>query len=177
MRRKIYLSIIIVVISFVNGLAQKISTTQFGDIKSKMNNVEVSKLNPKQLTVMDVSNEDMPEQDITINGITYHVVYYNNLKTKKLEVYSVSSTSKNLSTLSGIKVGSTLNDLWKNYKNYDISVKNNFDTRNNENSKRIFILNDIDNGSSLYFYLNKNTISEIKLVNESAYLNNNIYEN
>lgn len=177
MRSKIYLSIIIIIISFINGSAQKISTTQFGDIKSKMSNDEVSKLNPKQLTVMEVTNKDMPEQDITIKGIAYHVVYYNNLKTKKFEIYSVSSRSKNLSTLSGIKVGSTLNDLWKNYKKYDISVKSNYDTRNNENSKRIFILNDIDNGSSLYFYLNKNIISEIKLVNESAYLNNNIYEN
>lgn len=171
MRSRIYLSMIVVVINFVNVLAQKISTAQFGDIKNTMSFEEVSKLNTRENYIVEKTNEEMLGQHIIINEIPYHVVYYKNLKTKKFEIYSVSSSSKNLSTLSGIKVGSTLSDLWKNYKKYDISVKNDYD------SSRVFILNDTDNGSSLVFYLESNKIIKIKLVNESAYLNNNIYEN
>ncbi|WP_313304753.1 hypothetical protein [Empedobacter sp.] len=44
------------------------------------------------------------------------------MKTKQFEVCMVSSVSSKLLTLSGIKVGSSLDDLWKAYKKYDISV-------------------------------------------------------
>lgn len=161
------------IISFINTSAQQISTTKFGDILRDMNYEQVSNLYSKKNSVLETTNKDMPEQNITVNGVAYNVIYYKNLKTNKLEVYSVSSSSKNLSTLSGIKVGSTLSDLWLKYKKYDITLRNDYETK----TGRVFELNDIDNGSALLFYLVNNKITKIKLVNESAYLNNNIYEN
>ena len=88
----------------------------------------------------------------------------------------VSSTNSSLSTLSGIKIGSTLSDLWKIYKKYDISVQNIFEDEETK-STRVFTINDLDNGCNLDFYLKNNKVVKIALMNESGYLNNNIYEN
>ena len=156
-------------------LAQKISTAKFGDIAYNMSQREVASLSNK-LALYDTTNEQMPEQDIVINGIKYHVSYYNNLKKKQFEVYMVSSTNPSLSTLSGIKIGSTLSDLWKIYKKYDISVQNIFEDEETK-STRVFTINDLDNGCNLDFYLKNNKVVKIALMNESGYLNNNIYEN
>ena len=118
----------------------------------------------------------MPEQDIELNGIKYHISYYKNLKTKQFEVYTVSSVSAQLSTLSGIKIGSSLDDLWKAYKKYDISVQDIFEDDETK-SVRAFAINDLDNGCTLDFYLKNNKVVKMVLSNESGFLNNNIYEN
>ncbi|MGV0926961.1 hypothetical protein ACTS9K_07250 [Empedobacter sp. ULE_I145] len=102
--------------------AQKVTTSKYGDISYEMKQKQVAALTPNQLALYDVNNAEMPEQDIELNGIKYHISYYKNLKTKQFEVCMVSSVSSKLLTLSGIKVGSSLDDLWKAYKKYDISV-------------------------------------------------------
>lgn len=176
MHKIIFYIIIFLFSALVN--AQNISTSTFGSIQINMSFEEVSRLNPNQLAVLETTNEDMPVQDITINGIKYHIVYYKNLVNKRTEVYSVTSTARTLKTLSGIKIGSSLKDLWNVYKNYDVSIRNSSDNeKGTENATRVFILNDIDNGCYLAFYLSNNLVTRIALVNESGYLNNNIYEN
>lgn len=157
-------------------LAQKVTTSKFGDISYEMTQQQVAVLNPDKLTVYDINNVDMPQHDIVVNGIKYHVIYYKNLKTKQFEVYTVSSVSAQLSTLSGIKIGSTLDDLWRNYKKYDISVQEVLED-DEIKSSRVFMINDLDNGCSLVFYLINNKVVKMELSNESGFINNNIYEN
>lgn len=156
--------------------AQKVTTSKFGDISYEMTQKQVAALTPNKLALYDVNNPEMPEQDIELNGIKYHISYYKNLKTKQFEVYTVSSVSAQLSTLSGIKIGSSLDDLWKAYKKYDISVQDIFEDDETK-SVRAFAINDLDNGCTLDFYLKNNKVVKIVLSNESGFLNNNIYEN
>ena len=156
--------------------AQKVTTSKFGDISYEMTQKQVAALTPNKLALYDVNNPEMPEQDIELNGIKYHISYYKNLKTKQFEVYTVSSVSAQLSTLSGIKIGSTLDDLWRNYKKYDISVQEILED-DEIKSSRVFMINDLDNGCSLVFYLINNKVVKMELSNESGFINNNIYEN
>lgn len=157
-------------------LAQKVTTSKFGDISYDMTQAQVAVLNPNKLSVYDINNIEMPEHDIIVNGVKYHISYYKNLKTKQFEVYKVSSLSTKLSTLSGIKIGSTMDELWKYYKKYDISVQNILEDDETKSS-RVFTINDLDNGCSLEFYLINNKVVKMQLSNESGFLNNNIYEN
>ena len=158
------------------GFAQQVSTAKFGDIAYNMSQKAVASLDKKYLATYDVNNPEMPEQDITVNGIKYHVSYYKNLKTKQFEVYMVSSASPKLYTISGIKVGTTSDELWKVYKKYDISVQEVMEDDETKSS-RMFSINDIDNGCTLGFYLKNNKVVKMILSNESGYLNNNIDEN
>lgn len=155
--------------------AQKVTTSKFGDISYEMTQKQVAALTPNKLALYDVNNPEMPEQDIELNGIKYHISYYKNMKTNQFEVYTVSSSDQKLSTLSGIKVGSTLEDLWKSYKKYDISIQEGREDKETK-STRVFMVNDIDNGCTLSFYLKNNVVAKMMLSNESGYLNNNIYE-
>jgi hypothetical protein len=156
--------------------AQKISTSKFGDISYNMSQKQVAAFSPTKLATYDVNNPELPEEYVAINGVHYHITYYKNMKSKQFEVYMVSSTSDKLSTLSGIKVGSTLDDLWNNYKKYDISIQQ-VEVDDETKSNRMFTINDTDNGCNLGFYLKNNKIVKIVLSNESGYLNNNVYEN
>ena len=88
----------------------------------------------------------------------------------------VSSASPKLYTISGIKVGTTSDELWKVYKKYDISVQEVMEDDETKSS-RMFSINDIDNGCTLGFYLKNNKVVKMILSNESGYLNNNIDEN
>lgn len=156
--------------------AQKVTTSKFGDISYEMNQKQVVLLTPDKLAMYEISNVNLPEHTIVVNGIKYHITYYKNLKTKEFEVYQVSSLSPKLATLSGIKIGSTLDDLWKNYKKYDISVQDILEDDETK-SNRIFTINDLDNGCSLQFYMINNKVVKMELLNELGYLDNNIYEN
>ena len=128
--------------------AQKVTTSKFGDISYEMTQKQVAALTANKLALYDVNNPEMPEQDIELNGIKYHISYYRNLKTKQFEVYMVSSVSAQLSTLSGIKIGSSLDDLWKAYKKYDISVQDIFEDDETK-SFRAFAINDLDKDQML----------------------------
>ncbi|WP_312922640.1 hypothetical protein [Empedobacter brevis] len=174
MLNRVYLTASLFVLSSLL-FAQKVTTSKFGDIGYTMSQKQVAALTSDKLAVYEVTNKYMPEQDITVHGIKYHISYYKNMKTNQFEVYTVSSSDQKLSTLSGIKVGSTLEDLWKSYKKYDISIQ---EGREDEETKstRVFMINDIDNGCTLSFYLKNNVVVKMMLSNESGYLNNNIYE-
>ncbi|MBF0596491.1 hypothetical protein [Faecalibacter rhinopitheci] len=162
---------ILIVVTILIGnfsLAQRVSTANFGPVNYKMTDQQIYSLNPDKLAVFDVNNPDMPEQDININGVNYHVVYYKNLYSKKNEFFSVESEGKELITLSGIKIGSSLDDLWKVYKNNSISYLGTDDNR-------YFTFYDLENETELIFYLKNNKVWKIKLSYEKGYLNNNIY--
>ncbi|WP_334125674.1 hypothetical protein [Empedobacter brevis] len=175
MLNRVYLTASLFVVLSSLLLAQKVTTSKFGEIVYTMSQKQVAALTPDKLAVYEVTNKYMPEQDIIVHGIKYHISYYKNMKTNQFEVYTVSSSDQKLSTLSGIKVGSTLEDLWKNYKKYDISIQ---EGREDEETKstRVFMINDIDNGCTLSFYLKNNVVVKMMLLNESGYLNNNVYE-
>lgn len=176
MPRKIVIISALFVLCSTVTFAQKISTSKFGDITYNMTQKQVEALNQDKSTAPKSADDEMMEQDVVVNGIKYHLRYYKNLKTKQSEVFMVSSTSTKLSTLSGIKIGSTLDDLWNLYKKYDISVQK-IESDDETKSNRLFFLNDIDNGCVLDFYLKNNKVVKIALSNDSGYLNNNIYEN
>lgn len=71
---------------------------------------------------------------------------------------SISTTSKNIKTLSGIGIGSTLEDLWKAY-----SSKYNVFLDKSNNNNREFRIDDRENGVILTFSLKNEIVTTIRL--------------
>ena len=78
-------------------------------------------------------------------------------------LYEVKTKSTKIKTLSNLGVGSTLDELWKAYKNYNISVWQTWDEKTEKYSttERVFQLNDHDASTAIYFYLRNDKVYEI----------------
>lgn len=83
----------------------------------------------------------------------------------QVQLYEISTRSASVKTLSNIGVGSSLDDLWKAYKNYNVSIWRMWDQKTEKYSTtdRVFQLNDHDAGTALYFYLRNDKVYEITL--------------
>lgn len=164
--------VVFVLFFSILSFGQMISTTKLGDISYQANINEVAAIANLQLIATIEREDNFSELNTDINGIEYQILFYENNVKKVREVFSVSSKDKNLSTLSGIKIGSTLQDLWKNYKKYNIRLF----TENVDNIDcRVFRILDFENGSYLDFYLKNNRVVEFKLINNQGYYDNYIY--
>ena len=78
-------------------------------------------------------------------------------------LYSITTTTPKIKTLSNVGVGSSLEDLWKAYKNYNISIGNIWDEKTEKytTTERVFQLNDYEVGTAIYFYLRNDKVYEI----------------
>lgn len=56
-----------------------------------------------------------------------------------------------------------MEDLWKAYKNYNISIGNIWDEKTEKytTTERVFQLNDYEVGTAIYFYLRNDKVYEI----------------
>uniref|UniRef100_UPI0028AEE97A hypothetical protein n=1 Tax=Empedobacter sp. TaxID=1927715 RepID=UPI0028AEE97A len=110
----------------VVGFGQ-ISTTRMNELKIGMRPFEVLKLLGEEIAAI----VDEGETNITLKGIDYTIEIRSGYLSKtENDTYlsSISTTSKNIKTLSGI--GSTLEDLWKAYSSkYNVFL----DKSNNNN--------------------------------------------
>lgn len=104
---------------------------------------------------------DEGETNITLNGIDYAIEIRSGYLSKtENDTYlsSISTTSKNIKTLSGIGIGSTLEDLWKAY-----SSKYNVLLDKSINNNREFRIDDRENGVILTFSLKNEIVTTIGL--------------
>lgn len=140
----------------VVGFGQ-ISTTRMNELKIGMRPFEVLKLLGKKIAAI----VDEGETNVTLKGIDYTIEIrsgYLNKTENDTYLSSISTTSKNIKTLSGIGIGSTLEDLWKAYSSkYNVLL----DKSNNNN--REFRIDDRENGVILTFSLKNEIVTTIRL--------------
>lgn len=140
----------------VVGFGQ-ISTTRMNELKIGMRPSEVLKL----LGNKPVAIADENETKITLRGIDFTIEIRSGYLSKtENDTYlsSISTRSKNIKTLSGIGIGSSLEDLWKAYSSkYNVLL----DKSNNNN--REFRIDDRENGVILSFSLKNEIVTTIGL--------------
>lgn len=138
------------------GFAQ-ISTMRMNELKIGMRPSEVMKLlGNKPMAIADNS-----ETKITLKGIDYIIEIRSGYLSKTdndTYLSSISTTSKNIKTLSGLGVGSSLEDLWKTY-----SSKYNVFLDRSDNNYREFRIDDKENGMILNFNLKNEIVTKIEL--------------
>ena len=158
--------------AFVAGIAlqAQVSTTRINDIKLGMKLSELEKLTGQKFK-LKLNEYGYPEGDLTIvsKGVTYKVGLTSNGDgngANNLSVYSVKSTDSSLKTLSGIKIGSTLDELISKYKNLNISIYDGYDdvSGNRTKSFRYFNVDDHDTGSMLQFKLVNGKVSSFDVM-------------
>lgn len=140
----------------VVGFGQ-ISTARMNELKIGMRPSEVLKLLGKKPAAI----VDEGETNITLKGIDYTIEIRSGYLSKtENDTYlsSISTTSKNIKTLSGIGIGSTLEDLWKAY-----SSKYNVFLDKSNNNNREFRIDDRENGVILTFSLKNEIVTTIRL--------------
>lgn len=138
------------------GFAQ-ISTMRMNELKIGMRPSEVMKLfGNKPMAIADDN-----ETKISLKGIDYTIEIRSGYLSKtENDTYlsSISTTSKNIKTLSGIGVGSSLEDLWKAYsEKYNVFLNKSLD------NYREFRIDDQENGTILLFQLRNEIVTKIEL--------------
>ena len=84
-------------------------------------------------------------------------------------LYSVRSKDKTLKTLSGIKVGSTFDELLNKFKDYNIEISDSWDDNGNRTkTERLFTINDYDAGTYLVFTLKNGKVTEFYVSNNEG---------
>lgn len=99
-------------------------------------------------------------------GAEFHLSFIESENEKEQPIYilhQITTKSKNIKTLSNIGIGSSLDDLWKAYRNYSISLWNSWDEKTEKFStkNRTFQLSDHELGSVIYFDLENDKVVEI----------------
>ena len=158
------------------GLQAQISTTRINDIKLGMKLSELEKVIGQKVK-MKLNEDGYPEDPVTVvsKGVTYKISLSSTgeegANASKLSVYMIKSSDSSLKTLSGIKVGSTLDDLISKYKNLNISIFDGYDEKTDKRTKafRYFNVEDYDAGSILQFNLvNDKVVSFDLMYNEGC---------
>ncbi|WP_413532558.1 hypothetical protein [Empedobacter brevis] len=164
--------------AFIAGIAlqAQVSTTRINDLKLGMKLSELEKLIGQKLK-LKLNEYGYPDGDVKIvsKGITYKVGFTTNgeegINPSVFTVYSIKSSDSSLKTLSGIKIGSSLDELINKYKNLNISIYDGYDDKTDKRTKafRYFNVDDYDNGSMLQFYLvNDKVVSFDVMYNEGC---------
>lgn len=164
--------------AFLVGLClqAQVSTTRINDIKLGMKLSELEKVIGQKVK-MKLNEYGYPEEPVTVvsKGVTYKVSLTTNgeegANASKLSVYMIKSSDSSLKTLSGIKVGSSLEDLISKYKNLNISIFDGYDDKTDKRTKafRYFNVEDYDTGSLLQFYIvNDKVVSFEVMYNEGC---------
>lgn len=163
--------------AFVVGIASQaqVSTTRINDVKLGMKLSELEKLIGQKVKVK-LNENGYPDDDVTIvsKGVTYKVNLIGDGESTSLanfKIYTVKSSDSSLKTLSGIKVGSSLDELLSKYKNLNISIYDGYDDKGEKRTKafRYFNIEDYDAGTLLQFKLvNDKVVSFDVMYNEGC---------
>ncbi len=149
-------------------LNAQISTTRMNDLKLGMTLSEAESKTGQSLELSKGEEDWAYNTKIIQKGTEFILRFIENSgddDSIHYSLYEIETSSENIKTLSKIGVGNTLDDLWKAYKNYNISVWKSWDSETETYSERerIFQLEDLDAGTVLYFYLRNNKIYKISL--------------
>lgn len=166
---------LILLILFVSmpSLFGQISTTRMNDIYLQSTIPQVEKIVGHQLDFYE-SLGYAKEVKVEHKGASFDLSFTEIYSQTSGDLYwglsSISTTSKNIKTLSKMGVGNTYDDLLKTYRNFsDFSVTDGWDEETGEinKNKRIFSLN--DEGNILIFYLKNEVVYKISLfINEGC---------
>lgn len=169
--KKILFVIVLFICFFGNA---QVSTIRMNDIKLGMKLSDFENLTGKKVK-FKVDNHGHPVIPVFVElkGVFYKVTLISDSLTNQLSdkfyVYSIESSDPSLKTLSGVKVGSTLDDLYSKYKNYTISIFDGHDGKTNQRTKafRYFTLFDKDEETTLKFRLVNNKVVSIEIFYEN----------
>lgn len=150
------------------ALSAQISTTRMNDLKLGMSLSEAESKLGHPLELSKGEDNWGYTTKISHKGAEFQVRFIENQNENGMTYYSlyeVETTSSAVKTLSKIGVGSSLDDLWKAYKNYSISIWKMWDekTEGYSNTERVFQLQDNDASTVLYFYLRNDKVYKISL--------------
>lgn len=151
------------------GLSAQVSTTRINDFRLGMPKTQLEKIVGKSINLNIVNDYPSESTHVVFKGIVYEVYFSldydeNGNKQTDYKLYSVKAKDKSLKTLSGIGVGSTLDDLIKVYKDYNFEVSDSWDDKGNRTKTlRSFSINDYDAGTYLVFTLKNNQVIEFFL--------------
>ena len=144
----------------------QVSTTRINDFRlgDKISDLEKIIGKPIHLNLED-GYQTSPGYVIH-KGVVYEVYFNpayddNGQQLDEYTLYSVRSKDKTLKTLSGIKVGSTFDELLNKFKDYNIEISDSWDDNGNRTkTERLFTINDYDAGTYLVFTLKNGKVTE-----------------
>jgi hypothetical protein len=156
--------------AFVAGIAlqAQVSTTRINDIKLGMSKTELEKAIGQKIK-LQLNENGYPDGESTVvsKGITYKVVFSSDGESgNNFKVYTVKSSDSSLKTLSGIKIGSSLDELLSKYKNLNISIYDGYEDKSGNRTKafRYFNVEDYDAGTILQFKLVNGKVSSFDVM-------------
>lgn len=171
---KTLLFFILLFLGFTPIAAQEnfdISTLRMGDFTLNMSKPEIDKLT--RSTPISFTSKDETYKNIAVKylGETIDLIIAQSFDKQGMydggyEITSLSTKSKKFSTKSGMKIGSTKEQLLETYKNYpNFCVSHLWDEKTNRQSstQSLFILNDTDASTLLQFHLNNGIVSQISV--------------
>lgn len=163
--KKYLFSLFLVVASL--SFAQ-ISTQRMNDIRLRTKLSEVEKTVGQKLELAKKMDDWLYKTTVSHKGAELELGFNQFTDENgqvRIELYEISTTSTAIKTLSKVGVGSSLDDLWKAYKNYSVSIWSTWDEKTEKYSttERVFQLNDNDEGNALYFYLRNGVVYQIIL--------------
>lgn len=144
----------------------QISTTRMNEMRLNNTLQQVEKALGQKLEISKTGDDWLFYVKVSDKGADFTLGFLesiNESNSNELVLYEIKTNSSEIKTLSKLGVGSSIDDLWKAYKNYNISVWQMWDEIEDSNSKtdRVFNIQDHDAGTSLYFYLRNNKVYEI----------------
>lgn len=145
----------------------QVSTTRINDFRLGEKKSDLERLMGKSINV-NFNEYGYMEDPVNIiyKGIVYELYFSpayddNGKELNDYTLYSVRSKDKTLKTLSGIKVGSTFDELLSKFKDYNIEISDSWDDDGNRTkNNRIFTINDYDAGTYLVFSLKNGKVTE-----------------
>lgn len=136
----------------------QVSTTRINDIRLGMSQSELEKVLGKKIKIpVNENGYPVDEYVFTHNSVTYSLYFWET--DDDLKISYISSNNGSLKTLSGITKGSSLEELWSKYKNYNIRIYNQWSEDGFSKDERSFEIMDYDNGSSLGIHLENNKVT------------------
>jgi hypothetical protein len=143
----------------------QVSTIRMNDFRLGDEISDVEKLIGKTIN-LNLENGYQSEPGYVIyKGVVYEVYFYptydDNGRVDDLTLYSIRSKDKTLKTTSGIKIGSTFDELLSKFKNYNIEINDSWDDNGiRTKTERLFKINDSDSGTYLLFTLKDEKVIE-----------------
>jgi hypothetical protein len=153
----------------------QVSTTRINDFRLGEKKSDLERLMGKSINV-NFNEYGYMENPVNVvyKGVVYELFFSSSYDDNGNELndyflYSVRSKDKTLKTLSGIKVGSTFDELLNKFKDYNIEINDSWDDNGNRTkTERLFTINDYDTGTYLVFKLKNGKVTEFFVSNNEG---------
>lgn len=159
---------------FIYSFAQEnfdISTLRIGSYTINMNKKDIEKVSKTQIVSFTPKDEHYKNVAVKYLGETIDMIIAQSSDNQGIynggyEITSLSTQSKKFATKSGMKVGSTKDQLLENYKNYpNFCISHLWDEKTNKpsTSNSIFLLTDMDANTFLSFQMLNNVVTIVSV--------------